>query len=54
MDSWSKLLRCLESEEGSTISTSVLDNLIKNLEKMSIIKEYRFMDPIYFEASKRL
>jgi len=44
----------LENYEGSVISTSVLDNLIKNLEKMSIIRDYSFLDPIYFEAAKKL
>jgi AAA+ ATPase superfamily predicted ATPase len=53
-NSWSKLLRCLEDAEGSSISTSVLDNLIKNLEKMSTIKDYNFLDPIYADAVKRL
>lgn len=53
-NSWSQLMRCLENSEGSSISTSVLDNLIKHLEKMSIIKDYSFLDPIYLEASKRL
>ncbi|AEE94327.1 archaeal ATPase [Acidianus hospitalis W1] len=53
-NSWSKLLSCMEKEEGSTISTSVLDNIIQNLEKMSIIKDYEFLDPVYKEASKLL
>nr|WP_269199638.1 hypothetical protein [Acidianus ambivalens] len=44
----------MEKEEGSTISTSVLDNIIQNLEKMSIIKDYEFLDPVYKEASKLL
>jgi len=53
-NSWSRVLRCLEDEEGSTISSSVLHNIITNLEKLSIIKDYEFLDPIYREASKRL
>lgn len=53
-DSWSKLLNCLQNEEGSTISSSVLDNIITNLEKYSLIKDYKFLDAIYEEASKRL
>lgn len=53
-NSWSKLLSCMEKEEGSTISSSVLDNIIQNLEKMSIIKDYEFLDPVYKEASKLL
>jgi AAA+ ATPase superfamily predicted ATPase len=53
-NSWSKLLNCLQRAEGSTISSSVLDNVIINLEKSSIIKDYEFLDPIYREAAKRL
>jgi len=53
-NSWSKLLNCLQRAEGSTISSSVLENIITNLEKSSIIKDYEFLDPIYKEASKKL
>ncbi|TRM75371.1 ATPase, partial [Sulfolobus sp. B5] len=53
-NSWSKLLNCLQRAEGSTISSSVMDNIITNLEKSSIIKDYEFLDPIYKEASKKL
>ncbi len=53
-NSWSKLLNCLQRAEGSTISSSVLDNIITNLEKSSIIKDYEFLDPIYNEAGKKL
>ncbi|QKR00876.1 ATP-binding protein [Metallosphaera tengchongensis] len=53
-NSWSKLSNCLQRAEGSTMSSSVLENIITNLEKSSIIKDYEFLDPIYGEASKRL
>lgn len=53
-NTWSSLLQCLQEEEGSTISSSVFDNIITNLEKLSIIKDYEFLDPIYKEAAKRL
>ncbi|AWR96228.1 AAA family ATPase [Acidianus sulfidivorans JP7] len=53
-NSWSKLERCLSDKEGSTISSSVLSNILKQLEYMSLIKDYSFLDPIYKEASKKL
>lgn len=53
-NSWSKLLGCLQKEEGSIISSSVLDNLLKNLEKYSMVKDYSFLDPVYEGATKRL
>ncbi len=53
-NTWSKLMNCLQRSEGSTISSSVLDNILANLEKMSLVKDYEFLDPIYKEASKRL
>lgn len=53
-NTWSKLMSCIERSEGSTVSSSVLDNIIVNLEKTSLVKNYEFLDPIYKEASKRL
>ncbi|QGA69052.1 AAA family ATPase [Sulfolobus sp. E11-6] len=55
MNSWSKIVNCLQDEEGSTISSSVLSNILNTLEKLSIIDEnYEFLDPVYKEASKML
>nr|NAZ24151.1 ATP-binding protein [Thermofilum sp.] len=44
----------LEEKEGTTISSSVLSNILRSLEDMSIIKNYEFLDPIYREACKLL
>ncbi|QXJ28456.1 hypothetical protein J5U23_01325 [Saccharolobus shibatae B12] len=52
--SWSRLERCLSDREGTTISSSVLSNILKQLESVSLIKDYDFLDPIYKEASRRL
>jgi AAA+ ATPase superfamily predicted ATPase len=52
--SWSDVKDYMEKKERSTISSSVLHNLIRNLEMMSIVKDYEFLDPIYEEASKAL
>lgn len=46
-DSWFKLIKCVERIEGSSISSSILSNVINNLEKMSIIQDYQFLDPVY-------
>ncbi|AWS00724.1 AAA family ATPase [Metallosphaera hakonensis JCM 8857 = DSM 7519] len=53
-DSWAKLKICLEETEKSTISSSVLANILHSLEKLSLISDYHFLDPVYEEASKRL
>lgn len=53
-DSWSKLRNCIESAEGRTVSSSVLDNAIKSLEDLNLIKNYKFLDNIYGEAAKEL
>jgi len=51
--SWSEVKRYVEEREGCTISGSVLHNILENLEKMSLVKDYTFLDPIY-EAAARL
>lgn len=51
---WSGLKRYIEEREGTVISSSILYNILKNLEDMSIIHNYQFLDPIYQEASLRL
>ncbi|QIW25345.1 ATP-binding protein [Sulfolobus sp. S-194] len=53
-DNWTKVKECLEKEEGSIISSSVLSNILNSLEKMSIIKDYTFLDPVYRDASMKL
>jgi AAA+ ATPase superfamily predicted ATPase len=54
MDSWSKIKKYVEEKEGIIISSSILSNIINSLEDMSIIKDYKFLDPIYREAALRL
>jgi len=51
---WSQVKEYLEEKEGTTISSSVLSNILRSLEDMSIIKNYEFLDPIYREACKLL
>jgi AAA+ ATPase superfamily predicted ATPase len=51
---WNSLKRYVEEKEGTVISSSILHNILKNLEDMSIIYNYQFLDPIYREASLRV
>ncbi|MEM2005402.1 MAG: ATP-binding protein [Zestosphaera sp.] len=51
---WNGLRRYVEEKEGTTISSSILYNVVKNLEDMSIVHNYRFLDPIYREAALRI
>jgi len=53
-NTWGKLRDCVSEKEGSTISSSVLSNIINQLESMSIIKDYNFLDPVYKEASRKI
>ncbi len=52
--SWNEVRRYLEQVEGKTISKSILHRVLRTLEKMSIIREYSFLDPVYREAAKKL
>ncbi len=51
---WSEVKKYLEQVEKKTISKSILHKVLRNLEKMSIIREYSFLDPVYREAAKKL
>ena len=52
--SWAAIRRYIEEKTGKTIPKSTLTRTIKKLEKLSIIKNYEFQDPIYREAAKKL
>lgn len=53
-NSWSRIKRYVEEKEKTTISSSILSNILKTLEELGIIKDYKFIDPVYKEAAKRL
>lgn len=53
-NSWSEVRRYIEEKEGITLPKATLSRLIEKMEKLSIVKDYRFLDPIYKEASFRL
>ncbi len=53
-NTWSSVRRYLEEKEGVTIPKSTLTRTIKKLEKLSLIQDYKFLDPIYSQAAKRL
>jgi AAA+ ATPase superfamily predicted ATPase len=53
-NSWVQVRRYIEEKEGTTLPKATLSRLIEKMEKLSIVKDYRFLDPIYKEASFRL
>ncbi|MEB3773922.1 MAG: ATP-binding protein [Desulfurococcales archaeon] len=53
-NTWSSVRRYLEEKEGVTVPKSTLTRIIKKLEKLSLIQDYKFLDPIYSQAAKRL
>lgn len=52
--SWSAVRKYVEEKTGITIPKSSLSRTIEKLEKLSIVKNYEFLDPIYRHASKRI
>jgi AAA+ ATPase superfamily predicted ATPase len=53
-NSWVQVRRYIEEKEGITLPKATLSRLIEKMQKLSIVKDYRFLDPIYKEASFRL
>jgi len=54
---WSNIKRAVEAWLGRPISNQSLARILKNLEKMSILKSddgYDFLDPVIKEASRRI
>ena len=52
--SWSSVRKLIEEKSGEIIPKSTLTRTIKALEKLSIIQDYRFLDPVYQLAAKLL
>ena len=52
-NSWSSVARCVEEFEGASVSSVSLNNIIRTLEGLSIIRDYGFLDPMYREAAMR-
>ncbi len=53
-NSWGTLKTGLERIEKRIVSKSSLSRMINTLTKLSIIQDYRFLDPIYEKASKQI
>ncbi|WP_420917915.1 hypothetical protein [Pyrodictium abyssi] len=51
-NTWSSVRRYIEEKQGTTIPKSTLTRLIKRLEKLSLIQDYKFLDPVYQQAAK--
>ncbi len=52
--SWSDVKEFIEDREGTVIAKSSLSRTIRRLERLNLIKEYRFLDPVYEKAALRL
>jgi len=52
--SWSTIRSYVEEKEGESIPKASLTRIIRRLERLSIIRNYRFLDPVYEKASMRL
>ncbi len=52
--SWSEVRRYIMEEKGYVLPKSTLSRIIRKLEKMSIVKNYEFLDPVYRFASRRI
>ncbi len=53
-NTWGRLKRRLEEEEGRTVPRSALSHALNTLEKLSILRDYEFLDPVYKEAARML
>ncbi|MEM0062099.1 MAG: ATP-binding protein [Ignisphaera sp.] len=51
---WSCIRDFIAEQHGILLPKSTLSRTIDKLEKLSIIKDYTFLDPVYKEASKNL
>jgi len=53
-DSWSKVRSFIAERYGTVLPKSTLTRVVEKLEKLSVLKDYRFLDPVYREAAKTL
>ncbi|HEU16467.1 MAG TPA: ATP-binding protein [Nitrososphaeria archaeon] len=52
--SWAEVRRAVEESSGTVIPKSALTRAVRRLEKLSVIQDYRFLDPVYEKAARRL
>lgn len=52
--SWSEVRRYVDERFGVALPKATLSRIIEKLEKLSIIRGYEFLDPVYREAARRL
>ncbi|MEM3138313.1 MAG: ATP-binding protein, partial [Thermofilaceae archaeon] len=52
--SWAQVRSYIAEETGVVLPKATLSRIIEKLEKLSILKDYEFLDPVYREASKKL
>ncbi|MEM2589881.1 MAG: ATP-binding protein, partial [Zestosphaera sp.] len=51
---WSSVRKHVTENYGVTIPKATLTRIVTKLERLSIVKNYEFQDPVYREASKKL
>ncbi|MEM0474807.1 MAG: ATP-binding protein [Zestosphaera sp.] len=51
---WSSVRKHITENYGVTIPKATLTRIVTKLERLSIVKNYEFQDPVYREASKKL
>ncbi|MEZ0318421.1 MAG: ATP-binding protein [Pyrobaculum sp.] len=52
--SWAAVRRYVEEASGEALPKSTTSRLLDKLEALGIIKDFKFLDPVYREAAKRL
>ncbi|MEM4489164.1 MAG: ATP-binding protein, partial [Desulfurococcaceae archaeon] len=52
--SWAQVRSFIAEEAGVVLPKATLSRIVEKLEKLSILKDYEFLDAVYREASKRL
>lgn len=52
--SWSSVRNYLAEKHGVVLPKATLSRILGKLEKLSIIKDFEFLDPVYREASREL
>lgn len=52
--SWAQVRSYIAEETGVVLPKATLSRIVEKLEKLSILKDYEFLDPVYREASKEL
>ncbi|MEM1597290.1 MAG: hypothetical protein QXI07_02150 [Pyrobaculum sp.] len=53
-NTWSAVRRYVEEATGETLPKATTSRIIDKLEALGLVKDFKFLDPVYQEAAKRL